>query len=251
MLGIDPLTLAALALLAIGAGALIGAIAIGGVLLVPVMVLALGFDIHVAIAAAMFSYLFSGLMAVGFLKQQPNLPTKNAAWLVSGAAPGALAGALLAPQLTTALLSGMVAGLTIFAGYNALRRNASEQQPTPIWKPMSFALVGLITGFGSALTGTGGPLILVPLLLLGGVQASVAVLLGQLVQLPIGLLATLGNLANGQLELILGMILAVFLLIGVAIGNRIGSKLPQAKLRTMLGAGLILIGGGMLIQLVL
>lgn len=238
-------------MLAIGAGTLIGAIAIGGVLLVPVMVLALGFDIHVAIAAAMFSYLFSGLMAVGFLKQQPKIPTKNASWLVGGAAPGALAGALLAPQLTSALLSGLVAGLTVFAGINALRKKPSAEQHKFTWKPLSFALVGLVTGCGSALTGTGGPLILVPLLLLGGMPASVAVLLGQLVQLPIGLLATLGNLANGQLDLMLGITLTMFLLIGVAIGNRLGGRLPQAKLRILLGGGLVLIGVGMLIQLLL
>ena len=44
-------------------GILIGAIGIGGVLLVPTLTYLLGLGIHVAIATAMFTYVFSG--AVG------------------------------------------------------------------------------------------------------------------------------------------------------------------------------------------
>ena len=245
----EPTTLLALALLATLAGTLIGAIAIGGVLLVPLMVIALGFDVQVAIAAAMFSYLFSGLLAARYLGHQPQLPKRNVAWLIAGAAPGALAGAVLAPLLTSALLSALVAAITVFAGINALRVNPSTQAQNEPWSPPSFALVGVVAGCASALTGTGGPLILVPLLLLGGMQTGIAILLGQLVQLPIGLMATLGNLYNGQLDLELGLLLAAFLLVGVALGNRLQSKLPQAKLRAVLGVGLICIGGSMLLQL--
>ncbi len=43
-------------------GALIGGVGVGGVLLVPALVYLGGVDIHVAIAAAMFSYLFTGVV---------------------------------------------------------------------------------------------------------------------------------------------------------------------------------------------
>ena len=47
---------------AVVVGVLIGAIGIGGVLLVPMLTYVLGISIHVAIATAMFSYLFTGIV---------------------------------------------------------------------------------------------------------------------------------------------------------------------------------------------
>ncbi len=60
---------------AIIVGVLIGAIGIGGVLLVPMLTYALGFGIHVAIATAMFSYLFSGAVSCGLRMLQHQLTT--------------------------------------------------------------------------------------------------------------------------------------------------------------------------------
>ena len=57
-----PMLLAAL--IVVFVGALIGAIGIGGVLLVPLLTLALGIGVHVAIATASFTYLFTGLVGV-------------------------------------------------------------------------------------------------------------------------------------------------------------------------------------------
>ena len=63
--------LLSLALFAILVGGLIGCIGIGGVLLVPTLIYLGGIDIRTAIAAAMFSYLLTGLIgavifALGF-----------------------------------------------------------------------------------------------------------------------------------------------------------------------------------------
>ena len=43
-------------------GALIGAAGIGGVVLVPLLVYGAGYDIHISIAAAVSSFIFSGLI---------------------------------------------------------------------------------------------------------------------------------------------------------------------------------------------
>ena len=51
-------------------------------------------------------------------------------------------------------------------------------------------VIGAITGFGSALTGTGGPVVLVPILVWCEMPILAAVGLSQAIQMPIALLAT-------------------------------------------------------------
>jgi uncharacterized membrane protein YfcA len=55
--------IAAIATLALISGVLIGCIGIGGVFLVPCLSLA-GVDVHAAIGASMFSFIFSGAIGV-------------------------------------------------------------------------------------------------------------------------------------------------------------------------------------------
>src|SRR5262249_47717723 len=84
--------------------------------------------------------------------------------------------------------------------------------------------IGAATGFLSSLTGTGGPLVLVPILLSMrlGVLASVG--LSQIFQLPVALAATAGNIIYGELDLPLGIVLAASL----SGGSWFGAKLARA-----------------------
>src|SRR5262249_10347729 len=58
--------------LALVSGLLIGCVGIGGVLLVPVLTLA-GVDVHAAIAASMFSFIFSGLIGVWLYQRKGSI----------------------------------------------------------------------------------------------------------------------------------------------------------------------------------
>src|SRR4051794_13243823 len=84
----------AVAALALVSGVLIGCIGIGGVLLVPCLTLA-GVDVHTAIGASMFSYLFAGAIGVALYARHGSIAWGSASWLAAGAAPGALLGAVL------------------------------------------------------------------------------------------------------------------------------------------------------------
>ena len=66
-------------------GILIGAIGIGGVLLVPTLTYLLGLGIHVAIATAMFTYLFSGAVGAIEYARQNSIHWSMAVWLCLGA----------------------------------------------------------------------------------------------------------------------------------------------------------------------
>jgi uncharacterized protein len=103
-------------------------------------------------------------------------------------------------------------------------------------------LAGAASGFLSALTGTGGPLVLVPALLSMrlGVLASVG--LSQIFQLPVAIAATVGNLVYGKLDLLLGVILATSLSGGAWCGAKLAHAVPRATLRGIVSGALVLIG---------
>src|SRR5262249_32079396 len=97
-------------------------------------------------------------------------------------------------------------------------------------------------GFLSSLTGTGGPLLLMPILLTMrlGVLASVG--LSQIFQLPVALAATAGNIVYGKLDLALGMILAASLSSGSWFGAKLAHAVPRAALRVTASSALVVIG---------
>jgi len=82
--------------IALLSGVLIGCIGIGGVLLVPCLTLA-GVDVHKAIGASMFSFIFSGAIGVWLYARHGSIEWSSAAWLAAGAAPGAFLAQSSAP----------------------------------------------------------------------------------------------------------------------------------------------------------
>jgi hypothetical protein len=109
----------------------------------------------------------------------------------------------------------------------------------------ALALAGAVTGFASALTGTGGPLVLVPILLWLGSPVLTAIGLSQAIQLPVSLAATAGNLYHGNLDLRLGGLLAVGMPLGIWLGSKLARALPRETLQRTVS--LLLIAAGVLI----
>jgi uncharacterized membrane protein YfcA len=227
--------------LALVSGLLIGCIGIGGVLLVPGLSF-LGTDVHAAIAASMFSYLFSGLIGTWLYARKASIDWPSALWLGAGAMPGALAGALLASRLSGAVLLVLVGAAVIFAGVRALlRRPAADGNGRALSAGMLLP-IGLVVGIGSSLTGTGGPALLVPLLMWLDVPVLAAVGLSQAIQLPIAGLASAGNLGTGVLDIGLGALLGVGVAAGTTVGARVAHALPSLFLTRLVAVVLLLVG---------
>jgi uncharacterized membrane protein YfcA len=108
------------------------------------------------------------------------------------------------------------------------------------------ALFGAITGFLAAMTGAGGALILIPLMMLFEAPVLVAIGLGQAAAMPIAAVASLANLSHGALDLDVALMLAASLAIGIAIGTPIAHALPQATLKRALSAMIVVLGLAML-----
>ena len=238
-----------LGMLGLLAGLMIGVVGIGGVVLVPALVYLGGIPIHVAIAAAMMSYLLAGLIGTLVYAGENSIRWGMAWWLCAGAMPAALAGALAAGRASSLLLEILIGLLTAASGVHALFASSAGDgaHSNPISSP-ALGFIGAVTGFGSALSGTGGPLILVPILIWLDVPVLTAIGLSQAIQLPIALLATAGNFFSGNLDPILGGLLAAGLAIGTFVGARIAHAMPRAALRRAVAIVLVVVGASIAIK---
>jgi uncharacterized membrane protein YfcA len=240
----------ALAILALAlvAGVLIGCVGIGGVLLVPSLSLG-GVSVHAAIGASMLCYLFAGGVTTWIYAREGSIAWRSAIWLSSGAMPGAFGGAVLAQRASADLLLALIGVAVLFSGLRSLVGSLpSEGIASKGLAPRWLSTIGALVGLGSALTGTGGPVLLVPLLIWLRLPVLMVVGLSQAIQVPIALCATIGTLAYGHLDLVLGALLSVGVVGGSAAGARIAHKLPRPMLTRLVGLVLLGVGGLLIVR---
>ena len=243
----------ALALLAIGllVGVLIGAIGVGGVLLVPALTYVGGMAIHVAIASAMVAYFFAGGVGSIEFARRGSLRWSDAAWLTVGAMPGAFAGAAVTSAVPGYVLELLIATLIIGSALNSLRRHAPLSRGVDTLTKGALVLIGVVTGVASSMSGTGGPLVLMPILLWLHVPVLAAVGLSQVIQLPISVFATAGNVVYGAIDVAVAAALSVLLMIGVWFGARIAHRVSSITLKRFVSQMLLGVGVMMLARLAL
>lgn len=223
-------------------GSAIGAVGVGGVLLVPLLLLVGGLPVHDAVAAAMWAYLFTGLAGTFVYGARREIPWRDAAWIGVAAMPGALIGSIAVSAVDGRWLTLGLAALLGLAAADTLRRPTATRTEPAGAGPLSrgrAAAVGVLTGFGSSATGTSGPVFGLPLLLHLRVPAKRAVALCQSVQVPIAAFASAANGSIGRLDLGLASAIGSALAVGVIIGALLAPRLPALWIRRCIAIGLL------------
>jgi hypothetical protein len=238
-----------LTLIVIAIGVLIGGVGVGGVLLVPSLKYLGGIALHVAIPACMVGYIVTGVVGTWIYTRKGTINAAMAVRLGLGALPGAYAGAYLLPYISAQLLELGIGLLVLASGLYAVRGDHNSELAEPQPGMGMLLLIGFVTGMGSALSGTGGPLLLIPILLWCKVPVLVAIGLSQVVQIPIALTATAGNYIYADVDLVLGSILGVALGIGALVGAKSVHLLPVNLLKRIVAVLLIIVGVMMLYRL--
>lgn len=223
-------------------GFFIGAIGIGGVLLTPWLTQIVGLPVRDAIIISSFAFIGTGIAAL-IVSARSLREAGNFDWrLVGATVPGALAGAWALSVIPGRLALSLLALLTMVAGIRVLFVGPTRSDgPAPARSAPGLP-IGALTGFASALTGTGGPMVLTPILLWRGVPILTAVLLGQLVQLPIALTATAGNLYMGNVDVGAGIGIGLMLVPGAFLGRRVAQSLPLVALSRIVAVTLVAAG---------
>ena len=231
-----------IALLGTTSGLMIGCIGVGGVILVPTLVFLADIPIRMAIPAAMVAYIVSGSAATVIFGRNKSIPWSMAIWLCVGATPAAFVGAWAVSIFNPRLLEACLGLLTLLSGINSLRAQQTTDAPRTSAKKGVLLGVGAVTGLLSSVTGTSGPLVLVPILLSMRIAVLAAIGLSQAIQLPVAIAATFGNILYGKLDLTLGGVLAASLTIGSWYGAKLAHAVPRAMLRGIVSAVLVVVG---------
>ena len=232
-------------------GLLIGAIGIGGVLLVPALIYIGGMAIHAAVATSMVAYFFAGGMGTVVFSRRGSIRWGDAAWLAAGAMPGAFIGAVTATAVPAPALELLIATFITASALYSLCSSAPVGGEPRVPAKGTLLIIGAATGIGSSMSGTGGPLLLLPILLWLHVPVLAAVGLSQVIQLPISVFATAGNVAYGVIDLAVAAVLSLLLMVGVWFGARIAHRVSGIALKRIVSLMLLGVGGTMLVRLAL
>ena len=220
---------------------MIGALGVGGVLLAPFLFYGLNFDLHEATAISSWSFLFTGIVGTIAYWRMGSIAWDVVGWLSIGIIPGAVLGARLNVALPNAILIPALAALIMASGlYTLVSRPKGKRAVSSLARGL-LVLLGLLTGFASALTGTGGPVVLVPVLMFMNVHALAAIAVSQVVQVPIAASAAIGFDLFGEIDLTLGTMLGIVQSVGVVIGARIAHTLKPDQLRKIVAIALVIV----------
>ncbi len=212
-------------------------------LLAPLLVWAGGFGLHEATAAASCSFLVTGFVGTSVYARHGSVDWRLAQNLTVGLIPAALVGAYVNTRLDASVLGAALALLTLIAGVNSLRQLPAGSAREHTLSPPAALLLGGGVGFGSALTGTGGPVLLLPALTLWRFPVRNAVGASQTIQIPLALFAALGFYLAGTLELRVGLLLGAVQGVGAVFGACASHRLPRPALQAAVGVVLLFTAG--------
>jgi len=239
-----------LAAIATLVGALIGAVGVGGILLIPGLNLLTPLTIQASMATALFTFIFTGLIGTWLFHRRGSIDWAVTVPLCAGGLLFGAIGAWVNTRLDAKLLSAILATLIALAGIYTLvsgRRDGVEPRVrlTPRRRLLLFAL-GSATGFGSGLTGVGGPAMSVPLMVLFGFPALTSIGASQVIQILAAASGSAANLPLGLVDLRLAAWLIAFEVAGVWLGVRIAHSIDARLLRRAVGVLCVAVGVGLL-----
>lgn len=231
----------ALPVLALVVGVLIGMVGVGGVLLPPGLVAFGGLTANEATATSTWAFVFTGVVGTIAYAWRGVVPWGMLLRLSIGVVPAAFVGALVNATLPASVVLLGLAALTIFVGVHQLRPGSARAVAA---EPGAAALVaiGAFVGFGSALTGTGGPVLLVPILLTIGVAPLRAVAVSQAVQLPVVVSGSIGYFQTGLVDVRLGTLLGILAAVGTLVGAVVATRIHAEGLRKIVAVACIAAG---------
>lgn len=241
------------AILGVVAGFLSGLFGVGGgILIVPALVLAAGFDQRLAHGTSLASVLpiaASGL--VGFAVQD-SVDWVAALLLVVGSVLGAVIGTRLLQVLPVrALVVAFAVILLVTAARMAVASPEGLGRDELSWAiAIGLVLLGLVTGVLAGLLGVGGGIVMVPgMVLLFGVPAAVAKGTSLAVVIPTAITATRRNVRTGNVDLAAAAVIGSAGVVTALLASQISVGLPEATANALFALLLLVLAGRMLVSL--
>lgn len=214
-------------------GIFIGAAGVGGVLLIPALMTFSNLTVHEAAATALFSFLFTGVLGTWLFMRRGSIDWHTSLPVCVGAFAFSYLGAAAGSIVPAAALTWIVAAVILGTGLNILLRRSAAQIDGAHRHPGAQALfgVGALSGFGAGISGAGGPLFSVPLMLGLHFDPLVTVGTGQVVQIAAAVSGSLGNWSHGTIQYGLAVPVTAAEVIGVVAGVKLAHVAGAKQLR--------------------
>ena len=231
---------ALLALVALVVGFFCGCTSIGGILLIPGIVLFSHLGIHEAMATSLFSFAIMAMLGTYLHGRKGSIRVREALAISLGALASGVVGAFANAAFSAQALNLVLAILILFAGISTLK---SGQRPlcdvTGTSQRAQFFILlslGLMVGFMSGLTGIGGPVLSVPFMIAMGFAPIVAVAVAQPLQLVAGISGSIVFMANGSVDYLLAAWITALELAGFYFGLRLAYSMKAKTLKVCISA---------------
>ena len=231
---------------AFAVGTLIGAVGVGGILLTPALVTFAQLSVHEAMATALFTFIFTGITGTFLFHRKGTIDWRITTPVCVGALVFAFLGAWMNSLTSTTALLLILAAIIMFAGIHTLvswhgaGKTALAERPRA--QQALLGGIGAVSGFGSGLTGFGGPALSVPLMVLFGFPALVSIGASQVLQIIAAVSGTLANLKFGSINFALALPVTGAELLGVVVGAWLAHTVNQLVLRRFVGILCIPVG---------
>lgn len=226
-------------------GIILGITGIGGILAIPGIIAFVGASAHVAIATALASFFLVSIVGTVNFRRMGLLDKNLWLPLCAGTIPAAFAGAwgnAFFPASALLFLLGLV---IIFAGVSALHQWKALDGfdiDKSRHKSLFIAICGVIAGVMAGLTGAGGPIISIPLMIALGIPPLPCVAASMPMQLCTTSMGSVGNALHGNIDMSLLLPTSVAITVGLLISSRIVRFIPAPVLKKTIAILCLLIG---------
>ncbi|WP_160725000.1 sulfite exporter TauE/SafE family protein [Bacillus sp. USDA818B3_A] len=236
-------------------GVLLGMSGISGFLLPLIYVGFLAMPVHDSLALSFLSFAVSGLIGAYSYWKSKNMDLKLAIFLSIGSLPGAFLGVQINVLISDFLARLLLYIFVLLAGISILLKKNNENTKinrSPLLNhSVIVMLLGFITAVICALTGAGGPILLVPLLASLGINIRTSVGVSLLNSVVIAIPSIFGYFAHADMSTTSMLITASLLgtIIGIITGARLSTRVPIHRLKIMIAIITILSSVYMLVML--
>lgn len=235
-------------------GILIGATGVGGVLLIPVLSYCTSLNIHEAMGTALFSFLFTGVIATVIYQRHGSIDWKIAIPVCLGSAITSYLGAFLNAFANANVLYAILGMIIILSSLYTMRPTPTASFTSAMGQRQRLYLllgIGCAVGFLSGLTGIGGGLVSIPVMLTLGFPTFATIGTGQVLQGIVALFGSASNVKNNFVDFSLVWWVTFVEVLGVFVGVKVAHVLPISLLKKGVSLFCLLMGLYMLAKVFL
>ncbi len=226
-------------------GTIIGITGIGGILVIPSLAFFGNLETHVAMSTSLASFLVGAIVATYSYWRMGFMDWKLATPLCIGGLLFAYLGAWVNSGLPTVPLNTMLALLILFAGVSALRPWTAFESlhvPSSSYVTSTVFFIGGSTGFIAGLTGAGGPILSIPMMIMLGFPPVVSVAVAMPYQIMTAFSGTIGNVVHGKVDFAMLVPITIAQVVCIFLGARMAPYIPAQKLKLCIGLLCLAVG---------